>query len=138
MKVTDPGHKYQLDMLDEHGITGSDQMLVFLKRDSGSKKHDINYSGTNTQEVLRALIDRTQYLNDILPCNESQDAIYHLRMALFSYEARALRRKYEDVNRKAPEHFDENVRGHGENRDIPFTEWEIENQPTGRDGHIKV
>ena len=61
---------------------------------------------TTTQEVLRALIDRTEYLDNVIHCTETQDAIWHLRMALFCYEARAYRRKQEGKNRQKPEHDD--------------------------------
>lgn len=139
MEVLDPGHTYALDKFYEFKMSPFNFVeLQFLKRNSGSKKHDGEYPGTNSQEVIRALIDRTKYLNDVLPCNESGDILYHLRMALYMYEVRAYRRKVEKVNRKAPDHNDELTRGHGENRDIPFTEYEIELLPTGPDGHIKL
>lgn len=128
MDVIDPGHIYDLWQL------GSDepQRLTFVKRSGGAIQYDNEYPGVQVQEVLRALIDRSQYLDDVLECTETKDAVYYLRMALFTYEARAYRRKQEAVNRLQPTHSDDAR----EYRDVPFTEFEIENRPIGEDGHI--
>lgn len=133
MEVIDPGHIYALA-----GLGGGDQTLTFIKRSGGAIEYDEEWPGLQTQEVLRALIDRTQYLDAVLPCKETEDAVYHLRMALFMYELRAWRRKQEEVNREAPEHDDtERPRPWREFPfEAPFSEHEIELRPTGPDGHI--
>ena len=134
MKILDAGHTYLLNNFEK----GS-QELRFIKRNSGSKTHNEEYDGVQSQEVIRALIDRTQYLNNILPCIESEEAIYHLRMALFLYEARAYRRKQDNVNRKAPSHDDtERPKPWREfdYNDVPFSEYEIETWEIGKDGHL--
>ena len=135
MKVVDPGHVYELDHLGGRGS----QTIRFVKRSGGAAVHDEEWDGLQTQEVLRALIDRTDYLFDILPCVESGDAAWHLRMALFEYEARAYRRKQEDKNRKTPAHDDtERPRSYRDRQyaDVPFDETDIETRPIGLDGHI--
>lgn len=134
MKVVDPGHIYELDHLCSEGK----ETLTFIKRSGGAIQYEEEYPGTNTQEVIRCLIDRTIYLNDVLPCEETEDAVYFLRMALKRYEDRAYRRKQEKLNRKQPKHQDGYSRGHGEQRDIPFSEYRIEERPVGEDGHIII
>jgi len=109
-----------------------------VKRSGGAVTYEAEWPGLQTQEVLRALIDRTQYLDAVLPCKETEDAIWHLQMALYLYELRAWRRKQEAVNREAPEHDDSQ---HGKSwrtypHEAPFNEIDIELRPTGTDGHI--
>lgn len=88
MKILDPGHTYLLDSIDG----GAPQTLVFVKREGD--KFPFNYGchpGTNVQEVLRALIDRTQFLNSQQPCAETEAAIGNLRTTLLLFELRAAR-----------------------------------------------
>ena len=137
MRILDPGHVYELDNL---GFRGT-QTIRFVKRSGGAATHDEEWDGLQTQEVIRALIDRTEYLDAILPCAESDRAAYHLRMALFEYEARAYRRKQEGKNRRIPEHDDtERPRPwrDREYNDVPFNEDGIELRPVGPDGHITL
>jgi len=136
MRVIDPGHRYGLWQLG-----GGEQELKFVKRSGGAITHPNEHPGVQTQEVLRALIDRTKYLNDILPCVETKDALHYLQMALYMYEVRAWRRKLEQVNTKDPSHNDsERPRSWRDNpfSDIPFNEIGIEHRPIGDDGHIVV
>jgi len=134
MKIRVPGHVYDLDQLG-----GGIQQLRFVRRSGGAITYSEEWPGLQTQEVLRALIDRTKYLNEILPCVETQDALEYLRLALFMYEARAWRRKHEGINRGYPPHDDsERPRPWRENQfgDVPFNEQNIELRPVGPDGHI--
>lgn len=84
MKVIEPGHIYQLEHQDGTGAG----MLVFVNRE-----HETEHEGTQTQEVLRALIDRTQHCDSCLRWPGNDQIIEHLRMALVLHEARALERK---------------------------------------------
>jgi hypothetical protein len=134
MKVIDKGHVYELNELG----SDSTQCLKFIKRSGGAVQYQDEYPGLQTQEVLRALIDRTEYLYEVLPCKETTEALVHLRMALYWYEARAQRRKKEKVNKTAISHDDNNtsqyipVYAPG----ISFTEKDIEKFPIDTDGHI--
>ena len=135
MKVLDKGHIYELSQLG-----GGVQKLTFVKRSGGAIRYKKEWPGVQTQEVLRALIDRTKYLDMVLPCNETRDALWHLRMALYLYEVRAYRRKQEKVNRKSPKH-DDTERPHSWRQyphGVPFNEQNIERRPTGKDGHILI
>lgn len=86
MKILDAGHQYSLDCLDGN----IEQIITFVKRngDNFPFNYDSN-SGTNCQEVLRALIDRTEYLQNQKPCAETEAIIGNLRTALLLFELRA-------------------------------------------------
>lgn len=135
IQVVDPGHHYILPQL------GTDYTvdLIFVKRSGGAVQYDHQHPGLQTQSVIRALIDRSKYLNSIIPCKETEDAIWALREALYAYEARAYRRKMQKLNRKAPNHDDDyDLKAWRERRsdDIPFGIDKIEELPIGDDGHI--
>lgn len=85
MKVIEPGHVYELSSLDGE----LHQLLTFVNRE------DFPHPGTQTQDVIRCLIDRTQHCNRCLPWDGNDQIIHHLRMALVFHEARALIRKTE-------------------------------------------
>lgn len=88
MKILDAGHKYEIDSLDGKII----QSIQFVKREG--EKFPFNccsYPGTNCQEVLRVLIDRTEYLQNQQPCAETEAIIASLRNALLLFEIRAAR-----------------------------------------------
>ncbi len=98
MKVLDPGHQYELEMLDvptivEKGTYVAIPTLQFVKREGpgypGNKGH---YHGTNIQEVLRVLIDRIQYLQGQKECPENRMILRHLRHCIMLLEQRAARR----------------------------------------------
>ena len=135
MKVIDPGHIYECNQLG-----GGTQRITFVKRSSSAVIYDKEWAGLQTQEVLRALIDRTKFVNNILPCKESQEALYYLQLALYWYEVRAYRRKKAKVNRTALHHnHDSKSYMRGEySKDIPFTEVDIEFREVGDDGHIII
>ncbi len=130
MNIIEPGHVYALDHLESDGT----EYICFIKRSSGAVDYGSEeHPGTNTQEVLRALIDRSLFLNQILPCKETTDAINHLRYALWLYEVRAYRRKQAKVNKRASTHISPESY-----RDVPFGPTDIESIPTGSDGHLLI
>ncbi len=86
MKVIESGHIYQLQHTDGAGAG----VLVFVNRESGTE-----HEGTQTQDVLRALIDRTLHCDKCLRWDGNDKIVHHLRMALSLHEARALERKTE-------------------------------------------
>lgn len=89
MKEIDQGHAYELDRYDGDGA----EHLTFMKREGVGYPGNVgHYPGTNCQEVLRALIARAKYLNGQIPCEETTEAISHLRHALHLFERRAARR----------------------------------------------
>lgn len=89
MKIIDAGHEYLIDSLDG----GEPQGIRFVKREGSNFPFNRGSNpGTNVQEVLRVLIDRTRYLLLQKPCAETECALHNLESALLHYEARAARR----------------------------------------------
>lgn len=87
MKILEPGHIYELQNFDSTDSSNGTQLLVFVNREKNTE-----HAGTQTQEVLRALIDRTIHCDNCLRWPGNDQIIYHLRMALVLHEARALER----------------------------------------------
>lgn len=94
MIILDPGHYYALDVLDKDPeFKESYELLKFVKREGEGYPGNIgHHSGTNMQEVMRALIDRLKYLNKQIPCEENENAQNHLREAIWELEYRAAKR----------------------------------------------
>lgn len=100
MHIIEPGHIYALNWLDGQPNTNvgpssinriiGENTLIFVNREKGTE-----HAGTQTQEVIRALIDRTQHCDNCLRWDGNDRIIYHLRMALALHEARAIERKTE-------------------------------------------
>ena len=127
MKVQEPGHAYLLDQIG----TDDKWPLLFLKRSGDLIKHETEHQGTICQEVMRVLIDRLKYLNHLIPCPETNDALFHMRTALYLMECRAYRRKQQDVNRKDL--------GHDSDTDVPpWIVGLIESYAVGPDLHIDL
>jgi hypothetical protein len=94
MLVLDPGHRYRLNTLDGF----AEVVLQFVKREGKLYPGNVGTApGTTTQEVLRACIDRLEYVNRQLPCAETEAAIGLLTSALFLLESRAARRHGRDL-----------------------------------------
>jgi len=93
MKVLDPGHSYGLRVLDWPYVDQEPQsILMFVKREGSKYPGNTRaHSGTTSQEVLRALIDRAKYVNKQTPCPETEAAIGLLNTALLLFEMRAAR-----------------------------------------------
>ncbi len=134
MKIINPGHIYELRQLGDDKT----QVIKFVKRSSRAVQHPEEWPGLQTQEVLRALIDRTIFLDNILPCKETEEALKCLRFALYFYEVRAYRRKKSKTNKTEIKHDDSETPTFNFQypKDIPFTEADIEMRPIGEDGHI--
>lgn len=106
MTVIDPGHEYILDSLDGELI----QKLVFVKREGEKYPGNVgSHPGTTTQEVLRALIERCQYVNKQSYCYETAVVIERLITALLLLECRAARLH----ERAAPTNWVDVVAGKG-------------------------
>ena len=91
MKIVDPGHWYELNHLDGTGIG----TLTFVKRvgDNYPGNAGPPYEGTTIQEVLRALIDRCEYVDKQKPCEETMLATESLKYALWILEMRVRRER---------------------------------------------
>lgn len=90
MRVLDPGHAYALPYLDQREGSSSEGVLTFVKRvGPGYPGNSFGHAGTTIQEVLRALLERLQYLDSQIPCSQNEIAQAHLRGALLQMEIRA-------------------------------------------------
>ena len=89
MIILDPGHRYLLDALDDTTHLGP-RLLQFVKR-QGTKYpgNTSSYPGTNSQETLRALIDRGAYLNKQIPCWQTRVGNWLMALVIWLYEHRA-------------------------------------------------
>lgn len=116
MKVVEPGHIYQLEVLDGQ----TPQILKFVNREIGTE-----HEGTQTQEVLRAtidmmdcLIDRTNHCDACLPWQGNEriakalsEAQRQMRLAIIYHEQRVMERKLEK-GRVLPEKVPTEKDGH--------------------------
>ena len=95
MKVIDPGHTYELGVLD-----GSESAILrFVKREGSDYPGNVGTQcGTTLQEVLRACMHRVKYLDSQIQCMENKRVIVHLSLAIEMLEQRAAHRH----NRLAP------------------------------------
>lgn len=123
MKVLDPGHSYEFEDYDkkEHDLPPT---LFFMKRvgphypgNTGESHH-----GTNCQEVLRGLIDRTKYLENQIHCEENAEIIRYMRYCILLFEKRAARIHGRELQAEK----------------LPYKDNEIEKLPTCKTcGHIE-
>lgn len=90
MTELDAGHTYTVKVLD--GLPGQTDVIQFVKREGdkypGNKGH---HCGTTMQEVLRACICRAMYVNNQIPCKETENAINAMMEAVWLFEIRAAR-----------------------------------------------
>lgn len=92
MRVIEPGHVYRLDILDGEGWEAPER-LRFVKREGDGYPGNVgSHSGTTTQEVLRALIERTQYVDGQIQDDSNEQVLACLREAIWQLEERAARR----------------------------------------------
>lgn len=93
MHVIDPGHRYLLRSLDAKSLEQEGIELRFVKRmGPGYPGNTSAYSGTTSQEVLRALIDRSKYVNNQVPDPHNALVLIYLREAILDLELRAAER----------------------------------------------
>lgn len=116
MKVIDPGHYFELDVLDAVDET-TKAYLSFVKREGEGYPGNVgHHPGTNIQEVLRALISRVRYLDNQIHHPYNDGVLDHLRSSLWLRELRAAER-------------------HG--RELQASTEDVEDRPTcPRCGHI--
>ncbi len=89
VKILDPGHDYELAVLDGHEPVH----LRFVKREGPGYPGNVDhYSGTTMQYVLRALIDRAGYVNRQIPCWQTTLARHLMMLAVWLLEHRAAKR----------------------------------------------
>lgn len=96
MEVITVGHRYALDNLEG----GEPQVLQFIQKEpvsEGSTELKTIVNGTTNEEVLAMLIDRMEFLQEILPCDENEQILRNLRESLSLVEKRAAERQARGV-----------------------------------------
>lgn len=89
MRVLAEGHVYEVQNIDGDGS----QTIHFVRRIP--KGQAFQHEGILMQELIRVLIDRTNFLNAQVPCHENVTILNNLRESLILLESRAARRKLE-------------------------------------------
>ena len=97
MRVIDAGHFYQVNVLDAE--LGATAPIRFVKR-QGAKfpGNEDAYPGTVSQELLRILLHRAQYVQNQSPCWQTKTSMYFYGAVIWMYEHRAAKRH----GRRAP------------------------------------
>jgi len=86
----DPGHLYALQVLDSQEDR---TVLRFVKREGPNYPRNVgHYPGTTMQEVLRAVVQRADYVDKQIFDYDTQIARDLCKQAIFHLEARAARR----------------------------------------------
>ena len=84
------GHIYFLHNFDKSGTMegrngATIQILEFMKKEpisEGSTELKLTMNGTTNEEVLRVMIDRMEFLQEKMPCEENAGVIANLRNSL--------------------------------------------------------
>lgn len=97
MKILKEGHKYELESFDP-GLDDA-QIIQFIEKELLRDGNDNGLlttvcNGTTNEEVLKALIDRMQYLNEKHFCRENYIVITKLEEALMWLEKRTAAWRY--------------------------------------------
>jgi hypothetical protein len=72
------------------GVRGREESLRFVKREGGGYPGNVgHHAGTTSQEVLRALIDRAEYVDNQERHVANTIAIANMKMVVWMYEQRA-------------------------------------------------
>ncbi len=94
------GHKYELENIDDHvaDIPMNRSRIDFVIRvgDKFPGNGTTSYSGCISQEVIRVLIDRTEYVDGQRPHSRNALVLYHLREAFRELEMRAAEERRAD------------------------------------------
>jgi hypothetical protein len=92
MRTIVPGHLYEVQSLSGGELK---QVIQFEKRigDRYPGNKPPSFNGTNCQELTRVLINRCRYLNNQIPCAETEAIIHLYETALMLFEIRAKRCK---------------------------------------------
>lgn len=87
MKVIVPGHRYEVASFENT----NDQVIDFIHKqpkENAPGEFVTLCDGTTNEELLRVLINRTEFLNSQFPCRENSIAITKMQEALMWFEKR--------------------------------------------------
>jgi hypothetical protein len=89
VKILDPGHVYLAE-----GVAGAKPQRIIFVKNRGDKypgNEGEPHPGILSQELMRILINRAEYLNSQGSCAETEHGLAALRQALAWFEVRAAR-----------------------------------------------
>jgi len=90
MTCLDPGHLYEVKLLDTKAFPYLIQRIQFVKREGKNYPGNKNTQpGTTTQELLRVCCDRLRYVNNQKPHVETIRALRFCQEAIMALENRA-------------------------------------------------
>lgn len=87
MKVLVPGHCYELASFN-NTYWQTIQFIQKQPKEDNSGESVTVCDGTTNEELLKVLIDRTEFLNSKFPCRENSIAITKMQEALMWFEKR--------------------------------------------------
>lgn len=103
MKVLTPGHKYELENFERKDQPG--QAIQFIEKTAapdGAPGTLVTVNdGTTSEELMKVLINRLEYLYGKFPSEETRCSIEHLKIALYAQQSRTLERTQRGVEGKA-------------------------------------
>jgi hypothetical protein len=103
MKVLKPGHLYEVDMFENTPMDLGNQRIQFIEK-APSKTDPTVFetvvNGTTTEELLEVVINRLEYLNAAISCEENDRAIRASKEALHWLNVRTETRRKRDVEGK--------------------------------------
>lgn len=118
LEIVKEGHVYNLHLLSEDGEVVTSSVEICFQ--DGPVKELNQRNGWQNEELIAALVNRLEYLNGKFPCQENDDAITALKMALQSLELRTEKRKAAGVE--------------GENKALPGSAADVTEQSNGSAG----
>ena len=87
MKILDPGHNFKITTFG--GNTYFDTIQFIKKKGDQYPGNENSYPGTITQELIRVIISRSQYVNNQKFAWENIVIIFLMRLSLYFLEFRA-------------------------------------------------
>lgn len=109
MKIITPGHKYELAQHESFGLDGCPvQTIQFIEKKEvpvvadGDAAGDVPKpgiqlvtvnDGTTNEEVFKMMIDRMEFLQAKMACDENEIVIRHLKLCLEKLNYRTAARK---------------------------------------------
>lgn len=98
MIVLTEGHLYSLANFENKDEAGQRLQFIHKIPDENDKTKLVTVKdGTTNEEVLKVLIDRLKYLDNLFPCRENYEALKGLTMALDALEERTRNRQKRNV-----------------------------------------
>lgn len=98
MKIIEPGHYYILDNFEStEGVVQSLRFVQKVPVRTDGTVLKIKSTGTTNKDVITVMIDRMEYLQEKMPCEENLGVIDHLKSVMALLDQRTRDRKLRGV-----------------------------------------